>query len=145
MLTCRQVIERVGGFDARLKSFGDLEWGQRIFAAGYRQVYAPTVRVRHPARRTWGEMTRKTARVAGGVYDYFVKPEYPWLQRHKTYARLVWDDLTLVNSRIPTIVRAGQGYGWGQRCRMMAVAFWLRCLSALEKTRLHFGGISERV
>jgi glycosyltransferase involved in cell wall biosynthesis len=68
VFTTRQVVDRVGPFDPRLKSRGDLEWGQRVAAAGYQQAYAPDVVVRHPARRTFQDLYRRMQRVAGGVY-----------------------------------------------------------------------------
>ena len=48
-------------------SGGDMEWGQRLRARGFSQVYADDVRVSHPARRTLGQLFRKSIRVAGGV------------------------------------------------------------------------------
>lgn len=53
MMTYSRVFERVGLFNPALKSSGDVEWGQRVFAAGYVQVYAPKALVQHPARRSF--------------------------------------------------------------------------------------------
>jgi hypothetical protein len=69
LFTRRYVFEAVGGFDARLKSCGDREWGMRVRDAGYRLAYSDTARVFHPARRTWGELIKKTARVSGGMFE----------------------------------------------------------------------------
>ena len=64
----RAVIDAVGPFDARLRSCGDREWGNRVRDAGYTLIYDGKARVYHPARRTWGELIRKTARVSGGMF-----------------------------------------------------------------------------
>ena len=69
VFTYAEVFERVGRFNMALKSSGDVEWGQRVFAAGYAQVYAPQAVVRHPARRSFSELARQVSRHAGGFYD----------------------------------------------------------------------------
>ena len=67
VFTRRDVVERVGAFDATLRSGGDVEFGQRVAAAGYAVVYAPDAVVTHPARATWGQLRRKLARVTRGA------------------------------------------------------------------------------
>jgi glycosyltransferase involved in cell wall biosynthesis len=62
----RQVLERLGMFDASLRSGGDAEWGQRATAAGFPVFYAGEVVVRHPARRSITELLGKTRRVIEG-------------------------------------------------------------------------------
>lgn len=69
VFTFRSVMEAVGSFDDTLKSSGDREWGQRVFAAGYQQFYADDAYVSHPARRTWGELHKKVVRITGGHLD----------------------------------------------------------------------------
>ncbi|MGC5616767.1 glycosyltransferase [Georgenia sp. Z1491] len=65
----REVFDRVGPFDARLKSGGDTDWGTRLVGSGGRLVFAPQVVVDHPARSTWRELGRKSVRVANGIAD----------------------------------------------------------------------------
>lgn len=65
----REVIDRVGAFDARLKSGGDKEWGPKVHAAGYRQIYACGVRVVHPSRRTFAAIIRRGIRTMGGHFQ----------------------------------------------------------------------------
>jgi glycosyltransferase involved in cell wall biosynthesis len=69
VFTTRAVWKRVGPFDARLKSGGDLEWGNRAHAQGLRVVFAPEAVVRHPARRTFREVKNRVVRLAGGAAD----------------------------------------------------------------------------
>lgn len=69
VITWKATLDRVGGFDDRLASRGDAEWGQRVAASGGRQVYAHDAVVDHPARSTWKQMCGKTLRVARGRRD----------------------------------------------------------------------------
>ncbi len=68
VFTSRRVLDQVGVFDGSLPSGGDRQWGQRVFDAGYRQVYADDVVVRHPARRSLAELRVKAARLSEGRY-----------------------------------------------------------------------------
>jgi glycosyltransferase involved in cell wall biosynthesis len=88
VFTTREVIDRVGPFDARLKSRGDLEWGQRVAAAGYQQAYAADVVVRHPARRTFRDLYRRMQRVAGGVYAASCR-QGGFLARQRAFVRAI--------------------------------------------------------
>ncbi len=69
IFTFKEVIENVGDFNKNLKSGGDVEWGRRVFAYGYHQVYAEDASIRHPARYSWQELSERTIRMAGGIYD----------------------------------------------------------------------------
>ncbi|WP_255167393.1 glycosyltransferase [Natrononativus amylolyticus] len=62
----RAVIDDVGPFDATLVSSGDLEFGQRVAAAGYTQRFARDITVYHPARKRFGELRSKAIRVGRG-------------------------------------------------------------------------------
>jgi glycosyltransferase involved in cell wall biosynthesis len=62
----RRAMERIGAFDASLRSGGDAEWGQRATAAGLPVRYSGLAVVRHPARRSVREVLSKTRRVVQG-------------------------------------------------------------------------------
>jgi glycosyltransferase involved in cell wall biosynthesis len=64
----RSAIERIGGFDPRLMSGGDVEFGTRVRAAGLRQIYSEEIRVFHPPR-SYREQLRKVRRVTRGQCD----------------------------------------------------------------------------
>ena len=64
----RTVFDKVGLFDASLKSGGDREWGNRVFNAGFTVAYADDVRVQHPARHSAGEYISKLRRIVHGHY-----------------------------------------------------------------------------
>lgn len=74
----REVFDRIGLFDATLKSGGDKEWGGRCRLAGIHPLYAPDVCVGHPARNTLGALIKKTRRVAGGVRSLRQRAPAPW-------------------------------------------------------------------
>lgn len=50
LMVLRKVIDQVGGFDDRLLSLGDKEFGQRVYNADWLLAYAPNAVVLHPAR-----------------------------------------------------------------------------------------------
>ena len=62
----RRVFDEVGGFDERLKSGGDYEFGLRCSLAGIPIRYADDVVVSHPARSTLRELLSKSERVGFG-------------------------------------------------------------------------------
>lgn len=62
----REVFDRIGAFDARLRSGGDYEWGRRAWAAGVPVVFEPNALIEHPARRGVVELAQKLLRMAGG-------------------------------------------------------------------------------
>jgi glycosyltransferase AglI len=84
----RAVLERVGGFDPRLESGGDREFGERVRAAGFRQEYVPGIVLRHPARTTWLALWRKSRRTARGLAQL----HYYYPDRYASAARrfLTW-------------------------------------------------------
>lgn len=61
LITRRAVIDKVGGFSEELISGGDVEFGDRVWRAGFRQEYEGSAIVYHPCRsrpraffkRTW--------------------------------------------------------------------------------------------
>jgi glycosyltransferase involved in cell wall biosynthesis len=76
LFTYRRVMDNVGLFNPELKSGGDVEWGKRVFAAGYKQVYAENACVLHPARYSLKDIYKKTRRVEGGLYDMGPRSSY---------------------------------------------------------------------
>ena len=69
VFTYKSVFDQVGLFNSQLKSGGDKEWGQRVFAGGYSLAYADDSCVAHPARYYFRQMYRKIARVRGVGYE----------------------------------------------------------------------------
>lgn len=68
LFTFKNIIQKVGCFNDTLLSSGDFEWGNRIFEAGYKQIYADDTCVSHPALKTFGQRFRKRIRIIRGKY-----------------------------------------------------------------------------
>jgi glycosyltransferase involved in cell wall biosynthesis len=63
----RRVFDSLGGFDERLRSGGDYEFGLRCSLAGIPIQYADDVVVSHPARASLRELLSKSERVGFGT------------------------------------------------------------------------------
>lgn len=77
VFTTRKIFDAVGLFNATLKSGGDREWGERVYAAGYEQIYAADVEISHPARSSFQELNKKLRRVYKGGFYINKKSEIP--------------------------------------------------------------------
>jgi len=140
----RQVIDKVGKFNQNLKSFGDFEWGQRIFSAGYLQKYAEEVKILHPARSNWQELKRRTIRVAGGFYDYYVATEEDYFRQFLKFLKIIIQDLVPpVNFALKTL-REPKLSSLQERLGLPVILLLVRYMSAIEKIRLWLGGTSAR-
>jgi len=138
--TFRNVIDDVGVFDATLKSSGDRDWGERIFAAGYNQMYADDVGVAHPARHSLGELYIKVVRSVGGAHDRRSKKGYS----PKKFIAALAKDLKPPSGLVSSIFSAQNIRGLKQKSHVFFVLLLTRYWRALERIRLQLGGISER-
>lgn len=67
MFTKRKVFETIGGFDRRLLSGGDFEFGNRVFTSKlFSQGYAESLIVEHP-HRSYEEILKKRKRTVQGT------------------------------------------------------------------------------
>jgi GT2 family glycosyltransferase len=128
LIVRRAVVEAIGGFDEGLLSGGDLEWGRRAAEAGFRIVYAPEVRVDHPARASWESIIRKTRRLQGGQWA----AGRGWRRASPRLARL---RVALTTPRLN---------GPWERARVVFVLLVLRLVRSLETLRLRLGGRPAR-
>ncbi len=64
----RQVFELIGGFNGNLRSSGDVDFGERVYLAGFRQTYCAMARTYHPARIKTQQL-RKSRRIGYGITD----------------------------------------------------------------------------
>ncbi|MBE9110354.1 glycosyltransferase [Nodosilinea sp. LEGE 07298] len=144
VLTWRRVIDRVGPFDTQLKSNGDLEWGRRVFEAGFQQIYADEVQVGHPARRSLAELYRRTVRLAGGYYDVQIKQAKSLGQRQRVFVQ------ALLQNLVPPVFFVVNAFGdarlksFDQKLKVSSVMVMVRYISVWETLRLKFGGVSSR-
>lgn len=144
VFTWHRVIDQVGKFDDRLKSFGDMEWGKRVFLAGYQQFYTADVMVKHPARHSWTQLRKKAIRTAGGVYDHFIKKDDSFIQRNKVFVFLLARDLIPPVNFTVTTFKNPNVKGLSQKTKVSLMLWIIRYINAWEKIRLKFGGVSIR-
>jgi glycosyltransferase involved in cell wall biosynthesis len=140
LFTYQLVLERVGQFNADLKSGGDMEWVHRVIGAGYQLAHADEVRVSHPARRTLRELFAKTARVSGGHHD---------LERAGKLAH----DLGFARAATRNLIPPVRPLLWVWRdpsvrgldmLKVYAVAVFERYVRVWERVRLKLGGAPRR-
>lgn len=114
LFTTPEIFEAVGLFDASLKSGGDRNWGKRVHAAGYQQIYADDVEIYHPARASFEELNKKLCRVYEGSFRINNKSQTPILEFLKEtildikppgrYLRLILHEKTIRGSQKQLIV-----------------------------------------
>ncbi|MEL7227372.1 MAG: glycosyltransferase [Cyanobacteria bacterium J06576_12] len=143
LFTYKRVIEDVGLFSTTLKSGGDKEWGQRVFAANYPQVYADDAQVYHPTRHSFKALYKRVTRIVGGKHDA-AKSQLSLNDHLKGFANdlvlaftppgrslfRVWENEQLANQK--------------QKLQFVSVMFFVRYVSAWERMRLRLGGRSRR-
>jgi glycosyltransferase involved in cell wall biosynthesis len=140
LFTTAAVIDNVGGFEPALKARGDVVFGQRVFAAGYRQVYAERAVVVHPAPapRSLGALLRRTARMVGGKHDVRRLPSKPGAA-----TRTASTDVRNV-PRLAARIWAGADLRRGHRWRVLGILALVQGVALGERLRLLAGGTSRR-
>ena len=144
LFTWKKVVEKVGMFDSQLKSNGDIEWGNRVYAMGYQQVYAEDVRVAHPALYSFPQLRRKVIRYAGGAYDRRHQPQHNWLESNWLLSK------TIAFNLMPPVFFAIDNYAdpklknISDKLKVILTMTLVRYITVLELLRLKFGGVSTR-
>ncbi|MGC3987593.1 MAG: glycosyltransferase [Pseudorhodoferax sp.] len=82
----RDAFEAVNGFDRRLQSGGDYEFGIRALANGHGIAWSPAMVVEHPARSTLHALFQKRRRIRAGLRQIAMLPEFPALVRQAQLA-----------------------------------------------------------
>jgi glycosyltransferase involved in cell wall biosynthesis len=139
LFTTRAVMERVGPFAAALTSGGDREWGQRVHAAGLPLIYAEEVQVLHPARRSFGELASKIARVTNGIERLRARQPGSFLP----FARAVLRDLLPPLPKIGRIWADRRLGGAVTRARVAGVLLGLRYARAWARVRARAGALGH--
>lgn len=145
LLTHRKVIDSVGKFNSDLKSGGDLEWGNRVFKAGYRQVYSKDVCVLHPARHTFKDIIKKTARVEGGVYDLGLRGDRSMITAVAGLSMLFVTLLALVRRSILSMSPFDRIPSSKLKLQYIIVFILVRAVKIIELQKLKYGYNSRRV
>ena len=144
LFTWKKVIDRVGNFDSQLKSNGDIEWCNRVYARGYQQVYARDVIVRHPALYSFKQLRKKVVRYAGGAYDRRHQLEYNWLKSNWLLTKEIAFNL------MPPVFFAINNYAdpklksISDKLKVILTMTLVRYITVLELLRLKLGGVSAR-
>ncbi len=145
MFTWAAVFERVGWFDASLKSSGDVEWGQRVFAARYAQVYAEQARVQHPARSSFAQLARQASRHAGGFYDLRCRQAGSvWASNLAFFKLLGFHLMPPVRFALKVSEHPDLKGLWEKMKVVMTLAF-VRWVTVKTLIGLRLGSVSERV
>lgn len=138
--TLRRVIEKVGVFDDKLKSGGDVEWGQRVFSNGYTLVYADDAFVAHPARYSVNELYIKHCRTVGGDYARVkTKSSYPLINILNSLVIGLMPPVITV-FRICSDEKFKRLKGIKQKCKVILVFLFVRYVRVWERVRLLLGG-----
>ena len=133
---CRKnVLLDYGGFDASLKSGGDIELSRRMFKDGLPIVYLSTAVVLHPPRIQIAEIVGKARRVVGGRWAAA-------RGRHRLFTRMKTETKNLLQ-RVQKIARA-KNMTFYERVEVMALLLRLWLISLAELLRLQFGGVPTR-
>ncbi|NJM17451.1 MAG: glycosyltransferase [Richelia sp. RM2_1_2] len=144
VFTFKAVFDRVGLFNANLKSNGDMEWGKRVYEAGYQQIYAEDTCVAHPTRYSWADLYKRTVRLAGGVYNLYIKPDDHFIQRQKMFARLLFDSIVPPVNFAINAFQDSRLQSFEQKIKVSLTMCFVRYVSAWELTRLKLGGTANR-
>ncbi|MBD1872384.1 glycosyltransferase [Nodosilinea sp. FACHB-131] len=134
LFTSKAIFDAVGLFNAQLKSGGDREWGQRVYAAGYPQIYADDVCIAHPARHSWPEISKKIVRVIEGRYKMEHQQTEPitrFLKRMAWQTRPPMQDISRVfaDKKVPSL---------HHRLKLSMVFISIRYLSLWKEIQLYF-------
>lgn len=132
----RSVLERVGSFDDKLKSGGDVEWGHRVHSFGYNLLYADSVLVAHPARYSLRQTYAKAIRVGGAVHDL-----------GRAYGHFFAPSLRRFISRVlrrVVLVSRDNKLDCIGKAKVISVMFSVIFVELLERLRLVLGGKSKR-
>lgn len=140
VFTFRKVIENVGPFKATLRSGGDSEWGKRVLAYGYRQVYADDVILDHPARNSFSQLCNRTIRLVGGNFDQKKSVSDFMLSsiRGNKYS------ITLIIRTVLNMNPTQSLRGIRERLKFIFACMIVECIRNCERIRLLLGGSSKR-
>ncbi len=146
------MFEQIGLFNTALKSSGDVDWGQRLYARGYLLIYAASAWVEHPARRTFAQLARQASRHAGGFYDLHCRPNFQqnaqknptFIKRNAAYFKLLGFHLLPPVMFAWTMAHHPQITTFKQFAKVVLVLAFVRLVTVKTLLQLKFGGIAER-
>ncbi|BAZ06807.1 glycosyltransferase [Calothrix sp. NIES-3974] len=140
LFTFKHVIEQVGDFDSTLKSGGDHEWGERVYQAGFQQVYAENAYVFHPARHSFSQLRKRISRLVGGSFDRM-------MNNNPSLVDIMVDLLGTFKPPLRSLYRAWTNENLrtiSEKIKFIRVMFFARYIVIIEKIRLYLGADTQR-
>lgn len=145
IFTLKSIFTQVGLFNETLKSGGDLEWGKRVFAAGYQQTYAPDTIVYHPARTCLPQLYQRTLRLAGGQYNLQINRDHHILRQQIQFLQMLSKDLISLPLAIAYHLTLDTRLNSPkQKIIFSYMVLLVRTLDIIEKIRLKLGKTPTR-
>ncbi len=95
------VFNDVGLFNPASYTGSDEEWGKKVYARGYKQFYAENAEIRHPARRSWKQLSSKQARIRVARYKKSLQKK----PLTTIWRRFLWVIKSPLLSRLHTQIR----------------------------------------
>jgi len=136
----REVINKVGVFNDKLKSCGDVEFGQRISSHGYKVAYADDTCVYHPARQTLRELYEKHSRIIKGQCDLLrIKHHYPFLRLLRDLFIELLPPVVSI-TRICFDKRFKELNTLSQKLKVLSIFFIVRGIRIIERLKLLLRG-----
>jgi glycosyltransferase involved in cell wall biosynthesis len=136
LLAPRRVFTEAGLFSPELQSGGDYEWGRRVFARGYRVIYADEVQVRHPARSTVREVVKRQRRIRGGAWR-LRQQGVEWVNPHEL--SLLWGLIPPIR-RSSALWRKTRSLNLSQKLKLIGIENFSHYVQWAETVRLSCGG-----
>lgn len=130
----RALLKEMGGFNANLKSGGDVDLSSRISRAGHRLLYVPEASVGHPFRASYAELAQKQRRVVGGR----------WQAQLGSRSVPNFLGVYLLEAAVRTKSILKSGHGFGQKLLMLGIVARLFVTSIAELLRVSRGGEPTR-
>lgn len=137
LFTRRDVFDKVGLFDNRVKSGGDRDWGQRVAAAGYKLVYAEDACILHPARHSMSELHKKVVRVIGGHHQLKSQGILPLFSLD--FIKTLFRDLVPPVRFMVRLSKDDRVKGFNNKIKVLMVFMLDRYIRAWTRIRLQLG------
>ena len=141
LFTFKYIFDKIGLFNAELKSGGDGEWGNRVFAGGYDIIYDPDVLILHPARNSLSQLAKKVIRQTGGTFDRQKK-----INQNIKASQILNYLIQLrppVRSAIKKSVAARELNDFISKTKLTFIIIIIHYLRLSEEVRLELGGKSK--
>ena len=139
LFTFKKVFQDVGLFNHQLKSWGDKEWGNRVFSFDYSIIYADDCCVDHPARNSIIQLSKRIIRLQGGGYDFH---KYKNKENNSYLLQLIKKISGLrppLRSAFRQVISNEKLKNNQQKIQVFLIMLFIHYAKFFEKTRLQLG------